>query len=53
MTIEELLEKMKWVGEYYARDKEARHAELDQLLLNYIGSVEVENLYHSFEKWYA
>lgn len=52
MTIEELKEKLKEIKKT-GGDCEDDHACADKLLLEFIGDVEVTELFNAIEKWYA
>jgi argininosuccinate lyase len=57
MTKEELIEELKKIKnetiEHPKYDLEDTHINLDNLLLEYIGDEQVEQLFHSIKKWYA
>ncbi len=56
MTIRKLKEKLKGILERSKLpgfDQEAEHGKADSLLLECIGNLEVEKLFHAIPKWYA
>lgn len=53
MTIEELRRKIRFIVEHSKGDVEQDHVDADELLLEFIGDVEVASAYNDIEKWYA
>jgi len=50
MTLEELIEKLKALQN---ADPEQAHLDADRLLLEYIGSADVDDAFTAIPKWYA
>jgi len=52
MTVEEL-RKLLYEKSKDDTDRECRHSDMDELLLEYINDEEVTKIFNETEKWYA